>query len=674
MKRRVLTIVLAGATLGVLVFAAVDNAAGSPSMVRVTAAPRIPVGASAVGSMSASTSETASVVLLPRNEAALTRFTAEVTDSHSPLFHQYLARGEFRGRFGPTQATIDTVTSQLRASGLRVTGVSSDGLLVHVSGSAAQVERAFGTGLERVRLANGSAAQATTGAVRVPSTISADVAAVIGLNSVVRPQPVGLVRAPASARGSHAAAKAPAFTHPAGSPNACGDAQADAESSGGLSDDQIANAYGAFGLYGAGDLGSGQHVAIYELEPFMPSDVKTFDTCYFGASAAAQMAKRLNIIPVDGGQPTGPGSGEAILDVEDVSAVAPGATIDVYEGETPGGAGPSLRPRRPVRVDGRQRHRSDHQHQLGAVRAVRAARPARPAGGRERRVRAGRGAGTVDLQRRGRYRRRRLQRVPAAGTRVRTEPVVRDDPGSQPDVVAVGGTTIDDATQPPLEHVWNDGANGGGGGGGISMSWRCPPGSEDARVPGKVMPGGSDYTQANKVESEFGFPQNFCQSFLSGATSATPCRTLPDVSAQADEFTGAVTIYSAAFGPGSSGWITIGGTSSAAPIWAAMLALVNSSATCTGNALTRTGVGFVNPLLYAVRRIRLHTRRRSTTSRPAATTSTTSTTARSSRRRTAMTWRRAWDPRRLPRPVTRQDSRSTCAVTARVRAGRRLAT
>ena len=97
-------------------------------------------------------------------------------------------------------------------------------------------------------------------------------------------------------------------------------------------------------MYGAGDLGAGQHIALYELEPFQASDVKTFDTCYFGASAASEMQRRLHVIRVDGGQPAGPGSGESILDVEDLSAIAPGASIDVYEGASPSADGVDLRP------------------------------------------------------------------------------------------------------------------------------------------------------------------------------------------------------------------------------------------------------------------------------------------------------------------------------------------
>ena len=74
------------------------------------------------------------------------------------------------------------------------------------------------------------------------------------------------------------------------------------------------------------------------------------------------------------------------------------------------------------------------------------------------------------------------------------------------------------------------------------------------------------------------------------------------MSAQADPSTGAITIYSILFvGPAApSGWFTIGGTSSAAPILAGLLALINSSASCRANPRTAHGVGFASPLLYAL--------------------------------------------------------------------------
>ncbi len=82
-----------------------------------------------------------------------------------------------------------------------------------------------------------------------------------------------------------------------------------------------------------------------------------------------------------------------------------------------------------------------------------------------------------------------------------------------------------------------------------------------------------------------------------------PCRLLPDVSAEADIYTGSISVYSAASvgTPFSKdGWSTAGGTSSAAPLWAATLALVGASPACASARATRGGIGFAAPQLYAL--------------------------------------------------------------------------
>jgi Pro-kumamolisin, activation domain/IPT/TIG domain len=568
-----------------------------PGTAPIQAAPRVPDGARATGAVPASAAVSGAVVLKPRDNAALAAFIADVTDKSSALFHQYLPAGAFASRFGPSRSAINAVTTQLKADGLRVSGVSSDGLVMHFSGTAGQVGAAFHTGLESYRLRDGAPGRATTSAISLPSSIAGSVLAVVGLNDLVQPQPLGIVRAPASARGKIRPAATANFSHPAGSPTACPSATAAARAFGGLTDDQIGHAYGAFGLYGGGDLGAGQHIAVYELEPFLRSDVKTFDTCYFGAARAASMLKRLHVIPVDGGQPTGPGSGEANLDVEDISALAPDATIDVYEGPSPGTDGTDYDP-----VDNYVAIIDADRDQVVSTswglceQAIEAGQPGlqqaenalfEQAAAQGQSVFSAAGDnGSDDCN-------TFETSTPVSGQ----NPVSVDDPGSQPYVVSVGGTTIDDAaSQPPLEHVWNDGADGGGGGGGISQSWAMPAWQREATVPGIARPGSADYTNAASVEKSFGYPQNFCQSTVPGANASTPCRTVPDVSSQGDEFTGAITVYDVSEG----GWTTIGGTSSSTPIWAAMLALVNASPTCASRPLTRGGVGFVSPLLYAV--------------------------------------------------------------------------
>jgi hypothetical protein len=591
--RRVLDLrALVAASLTALVCFAISAAgagAAAPTGSRVVAPkPRIPHGAKQLGAVAPAATVSGAVVLQPRDPAALTAFIGQVTDKHSPLFHHYLTPGGFAARFGPTQSTIAAVKSQLQASGLAVTDVAPDGLIVDFQAPASRVETAFHTGLQRYRLPNGSTRRARTAPLRVPASIANYVTSVVGLDTTVRLRPAGVFHAPKSAKRAHLAARSTTFTHPAGSPAPCADATDAAESFGGLTDDQIANAYGAFGLYGAGDTGVGQHIAVYELEPFAMNDLQTFDTCYFGATQAASMLGRVSVKTVDGGQSAGPGSGEAILDLQDVSAFAPGANIDVYE--APNNTFGSLDEYAKIVNDDVDQvvttswglcEQALQQGSPGVQQAENLIFEQAAAQGQTVFSASG-DEGSNDCN--------------ALQTTSPVSPVLSvDDPASQPYVVAAGGTTIDNATQPATERVWNDGAAWGSGGGGISESWPMPAWQLDSHVPGVNNP--NVVTSASSFETaDLGDPFAFCVSDNPFGHAAAGCREVPDVSADADEFTGGITVFIDQFG----GWNTFGGTSSAAPLWAAMLADVNASATCKGNPATQNGVGFVNPLLYSV--------------------------------------------------------------------------
>src|SRR5262245_44122012 len=174
--------------------------AAAPTGTRVLAPkPLIPHGAKALGAVSSSATVSGSVVLQPRDEAALKRFISQVTDKHSPLFHHYLTPHSFADRFGPEPSTIAVVKSQLEASGLTVTSVARDGLIIDFQAPASRVETTFRTGLERYRLANGSVAQARTAPVQVPATIAKDVTAVVGLDTTVQLRHSVVIRGPEAA-------------------------------------------------------------------------------------------------------------------------------------------------------------------------------------------------------------------------------------------------------------------------------------------------------------------------------------------------------------------------------------------------------------------------------------------------------------------------------------------
>jgi subtilase family serine protease len=139
------------------------------------------------------------------------------------------------------------------------------------------------------------------------------------------------------------------------------------------------------------------------------------------------------------------------------------------------------------------------------------------------------------------------------------------DPGSQPYVTSVGGTTLFNTNKNTYagEEVWNDLALGlGATGGGVSSYWSIP----DYQV-----------TSSGSVATANGGSSTY--------------RNVPDVAAIANPATG-VAVYSALNG----GWVRIGGTSVAAPVWAGYFSLLNSA----NKGLGLGKVGFFNPGLYSL--------------------------------------------------------------------------
>ena len=76
------------------------------------------------------------------------------------------------------------------------------------------------------------------------------------------------------------------------------------------------------------------------------------------------------------------------------------------------------------------------------------------------------------------------------------------------------------------------------------------------------------------------------------ANASGNCREVPDVSADADPSTGYIVYDTHDFG--GSHWAALGGTSGAAPLWAAVLAV---AASANGNTV---GYGALNPALYVL--------------------------------------------------------------------------
>lgn len=237
------------------------------------------------------------VALKLRNTAALGRFLRNLQNPASPEYHQYLSPAAFTSRFSPTEAQAQAVAQYLGGAGVRVTGISSNRLLIHTRASAAALERAFRVEIVDYSL-KGRSFYASLTDPKLPSAIAGTVSAVIGLSNYNVMQPMFRL---SPNRGKPGAGTVPA----------------------GYSPQQITTAYDWPAVTNTAN-GTGESIAIATAYTFKNSDVTGFWS-YYGLPNHA-----VSIISVDGTSHRT--NIETTIDIERSGAMAPGATILVYEG------------------------------------------------------------------------------------------------------------------------------------------------------------------------------------------------------------------------------------------------------------------------------------------------------------------------------------------------------
>ena len=544
-----LAILLGTAAVGALVVGTTAATAGPAGAavahtVRIGHAPRIPAGAQVGTAVPGTQALTVDVVLRPRDPAGLAALVAGVSTPGTGTYRQYLSESAFVARFSPTPATVAGVEAALRQRGLHPGAVAANRLSIAVRTTAAQAEVAFATPLRRVHLTSGREAYANAAAPAVPVGAAPAVQGVLGLDNLSLPRPAG-GRATPRPRGAVGGAVA----HPrvaTGGPQPCATATGVAAADGSFTNDQVAAAYGFSSLYGSGDFGGGTTVALYELQGWSKSSVAAFQACYSTSAT-------VDTVSVDGGPLPHSGTGEADIDIEQVTSLAPQAKVLVYQGpNTNAGAYDTYAQ---IVADDVASVVSTSwglcEPQEGSAAAQAESTLFAEAAVQGQTVTAAAGdQGSEDCL-----------------TSSSGDSLAVDDPASQPDVTGVGGTQWSSAGPPAVESAWNAGPTccWGAGGGGISTLWAMPAYQSSSTVTGVHNPLSS------------GTP---C-----GAASGY-CRQVPDVSALAGEFP---------YVDDSGGWNSWGGTSLASPDWAALLALADASSSCAGKH-----VGLANPALYQV--------------------------------------------------------------------------
>ena len=565
------------------------------------------------------------VSLAPSHQAALASELRSAYTKGSAGYHHWLRRGQFDARYAPSAAERAAVTRYLRSQRLRVERSASP-FLIRASGSSRQLETAFRTSLSRYRDPRGITYFANSSAVQLPARISSGVLGVVGLTNTVREHsaaiPAASTRAAGQASGDGSAGCETPYPTTAqlfaavnsGTNIATG--YGGSPGCSGMTPAQFNSIYNAPHVGPAGK-GAGGTEAVFELSGYLPSDIAAWAHTFYGSGYTPPLANRI----VDGGplNPQCPAGDtcpasingyasdfEVNLDIETELAIAPdlkqlivynapndftGQTeLDEYSAMANDDAAATISSSYSVCENDVPAAYVQSENVVFEQMALQ-------------------GQSVFgDNQDTGAF---------GCITSDGTDIVDVQDPSAQPWVTSVGGTSLESdnpGTNPHpaypqgIETVWNTGNlcsnqpaapsndNKGGffwctmnierlgaGGGGPSQWWGRPFYQQGPGV--------------NSQYSTFGNGSTHCALASVGA----PCRETPDISGDADPFTGLAEYCTGNANTNSlcnqllgqepvPGWIETGGTSMTTPMWA--------SITADRDSYTGSRIGNINPLVY----------------------------------------------------------------------------
>lgn len=572
-KKNILSIVTAGAlVLGMIPgFASADGA--STQAIPQGTGEAILQNASYFGDLDPSTKITIDIVMKIQNKNELARYINETTSSTSHHFRQYLGVKQFKAKYAPNKGQINAITHYLRDFGIKST-VYPDQLIITAEGTVGQFNKAFDVDIKKAKF-KGKSFHATKKQPKAPKNIAKNILAILGLsdysnfstNIVKRPVPL-----------KESAPQGPLSLDPS----------------------DLIKHYNVQPLYDKGAKGQGQTIGIVTLAEFNPEDAYEF----WKQEGIKTKPNRIKVHDVDGGSGWD-GYDETTLDVEQSGALAPEAGIDVYVGpNTDAGF-----------VDAFAKAINDNKAQQISVswglsetaiidsvnQKVESPEYAEvfnqlymqaAAQGISMFAAAG-DAGSYDATRSpGSYQ------------------LSVDNPADSPYITAAGGTTLPWQTTTSTgvkvsvnqERAWGwdylynffdslgfNNPDGwaryyfSGGGGGFSTLFDTP----DYQ---KGVSGINTYTAVKQwaPSDDFLTVSRIAPTIVKGKGSG---RNLPDLSMDADPYTGYNVYVSDPGDPGSNGeWAAYGGTSFVAPQLNGLSALINSA--------NHTKIGFWNPQIY----------------------------------------------------------------------------
>jgi subtilase family serine protease len=493
-------------------------------------------------------------------EAALDQLLGDLQNPASPRYHQWMTPAQYAAQFGLSSADLDKVKSWLSSQGFTVTGVANGGQFISFTGTAAQVQTAFGTSIHQLTY-DGQTRIANVTNAQIPSAIAAVVKGVTGLNNF-RMKP-------------HVRALRPEFTSSISGNHY-------------LAPGDIYTMYGMSGVMQSGFNGTGVTIAVTGQVDVNQSDLLAFRTAaglsttnlpttIHSAGGSLPVHKCFSSTTANCPIPDLSDLEESTLDLEWSSAMAPGATIVFVNGPD------VMMNAMTYAID--QNIAQVVTTSYGACEA---------------------GWGTTELVQLGAL----FKQAAAQGQTVlaasgdegsadcdagpsATQGLTVDFPGSSPYVTAMGGTQLNDGTatgatqywsnsEGPTtnggsalgyipEVVWNDASSGsfGGSGGGASEYFTKPAWQQGTGVPND---GSRDIPDVSLTASEAHDQFLYCVDDRTSTSTPLSCTS--------------------GFRASDTTVKTVGGTSVDSQIFGGMLALITQK---VGGR-----IGNANPVLYAM--------------------------------------------------------------------------
>ncbi|SDN05704.1 kumamolisin [Paenibacillus sp. yr247] len=462
--------------------------------------------------------------------------------------HKKLTAAQFHSQFSPKGNDYHAVVNQLQNAGLIVNGTTDNNLVIDASGTVAQIESVLGTDIHQFQDSSGNTFLANTTDYHVTGPLANHLAGTSGVNQLATAKP--MIK---STEGTD-------LTIGQGKPSNFFDGNNSAK---------IQQAYNFSPVYKSGLDGAGQTIAIVDAygSPTIQSDLQTYNQKVEQGAFGADEPLNLEVMSPPPGQAKQPvnssvaadWAGETSMDVELAHAVAPGAKILLVVTKDDGNSlfiavnklidkelanQISLSWGMPEEyISTSQKHAVDQMFAQGAAEGINVFVSSGDDGDFSKQL------GQTDVS----------------------------FPASDPNVIAVGGTSLFTNSDNSYQNEFEWGATNRWAGGILQLP-------KNAFWMGT---GGG-------VSNVFAKPS--WQTGVQGLDSTISHRQLPDVAFNSDPFTGFSIVQN---GVVKNGW---GGTSDAAPQWAAICALANQG------HMQKTGspLPFINPLLYSMNTSTFH--------------------------------------------------------------------